>query len=32
MKQVTYDKMVKIRSGSTRPDKGKWDVTNLVRF
>lgn len=32
MKQVPYNKFIKIRSGSTTPDRTKWDVSGFVRF
>lgn len=32
MKQLRYDRYIKIRSGNTTPDKFKWDHSNYVRF
>jgi hypothetical protein len=32
IKQLNYKKIVKLRTGTTNPDSGKWDYSNLVRF
>lgn len=32
MKQLRYDRYIKIRAGSTSPDKFKWDHSNFVNF
>ena len=32
MKMIEYEKLIRLRTANTRPDKTKWDVSNLVRF
>lgn len=32
MKQLRYDRYIKIRAGNTTPDKFKWDHSNYVNF
>lgn len=32
IKMINYEKVVKLRTGSNRPDSNKWDLSNVVRF
>jgi hypothetical protein len=32
IKMLQYEKMIKLRTGSSRPDRNKWDSSNFVRF
>jgi hypothetical protein len=32
MKMIEYEKLIRLRTANTKPDKTKWDVSNLVRF
>jgi hypothetical protein len=32
IKQLDYQKVVRLRAGQSNPDKFKWDPSNSVRF
>jgi hypothetical protein len=32
IKMLPYDKMTRVRTGNSRPDRNKWDSSNNVRF